>query len=115
MLARPNNLPEVTQDIEVMLCWFDSDKPLQLRGKYTIKHTTQDARCIVKEIKYKLDINTLHREQEDKTINANDIARVSLRTTKPLFVDSYRKNRITGSIILIDEATNNTVAAGMIR
>jgi len=115
MLARPNNLPEVTQDLEVMLCWFDSDKPLQLRGKYTIKHTTQDARCIVKEVKYKLNINTLHREQEDKTINANDIARVSLRTTKPLFTDSYRKNRITGSVILIDEATNNTVAAGMIR
>ena len=80
-----------------------------------IKHTTQDARCIVKEIKYRLDINTLHRDKEDLTIKTNDIARVSLRTTKPLFVDNYRKNRITGSIILIDEATNNTVAAGMIR
>lgn len=115
MIVRPNNAPEVTQDVEVMLCWFDSAKPLQVRGKYTIKHTTQEARCIVKEIKYKLDINSLSREKEDLQINMNDIARVSLRCTKPLFIDSYRRNRITGSIILIDEATNSTVAAGMIR
>ncbi|MEL6943291.1 MAG: sulfate adenylyltransferase, partial [Bacteroidota bacterium] len=71
-------------------------------------------RCVVKEIQYKLDINTLHRDLEEKTIKMNDIARVKLRTTKPLFVDEYRKNRITGSVILIDEATNNTVGAGMI-
>ncbi|MBT8221438.1 MAG: GTP-binding protein [Bacteroidia bacterium] len=115
MIVRPNNIPETSQDLEAMLCWFDSAKPLQLRGKYTIRHTTQEARCIIKEIRYKLDINTLHRELGDKTIRMNDIARVSIRTTKPLFVDAYNRNRITGSIILIDEATNNTVAAGMIR
>jgi len=114
MIVRENNQPEVTQDIEIMLCWFDEKKPLQLRGKYSIRHTTQEARCIVKEVRYKMDINTLHRNKEDNTLNVNDIGRVVLRTTAPLFVDSYRKNRITGSIILIDEATNNTVGAGMV-
>lgn len=114
MIVRANNQPNVTQDIEVMICWFDNAKPLMPRGKYTIQHTTQTARCIVKEIRYKLDINTLHRMPDEEKINMNDIARVSLRTTKALFVDSYRQNRITGSIILVDEATNNTVAAGMI-
>jgi sulfate adenylyltransferase subunit 1 len=77
-------------------------------------HTTQEARCIVKDIRYRLDINTLHRDVEDTTIRMNDIARIVLRTTKPLFFDSYRRNRITGSIILVDEGTNETVAAGMI-
>ena len=96
-----------------MVCWFN-ERPLQPRGKYTVLHTTSEARCIVKEIRYKLDINTLHRDQEDKTINMNDIARVVLRTTKPLFYDSYRKNRITGSVIFVDEGTNETVGAGMI-
>lgn len=114
MIVRENNQPEITQDIEVMLCWFDSNKPLQAKGKYSIRHTSQDARCVVKEIRYKLDINSLHRDIEDKIINMNDIARVVLRITKPLFVDSYRKNRNTGSVILVDEASNNTVAAGMI-
>lgn len=115
MLVRENNQPRVDQDIELMLCWFDNTKPMALNGKYTIMHTTAQARCIVKDIRYKLDINTLHRNLEDKNIGMNDIARVHLRTTKPLFVDAYRQNRITGSIILVDEATNNTVAAGMIR
>lgn len=113
MIVRENNKPEVTQDVEVMVCWF-TDKPLQLRGKYTIMHTTQEARCVIKEIRYKLDINTLHRNEEDKNIGINDIARVVLRTTKPLFVDAYRKNRTTGSVILIDEQTNETVGVGMI-
>lgn len=114
MIVRTHNQPTVTQDIEVMLCWFDSAKGIQPRGKYTIKHTTQEARCVIKEIRYKLDINSLHRNLEDTQLQANDIGRVVLRSTKPLFVDAYRKNRITGSIILIDEGTNNTVAAGMI-
>ncbi len=114
MIVRENNVPESTQDVDVMLCWFDSDKPLQQRGKYTVRHTTQDVRCVVKEIQYKLDIETLHRNKEDKTVKMNDIARVTLRTTKPLFIDPYRRNRITGSLILVDEATNNTVAAAMI-
>ena len=113
MIVRENNQPEVSQDLEVMVCWFH-EKPMRQRGKYTLMHTTQEARCVIKEIRYKLDINTLHRNQEDKEINMNDICRVVLRSTKPLFFDSYRKNRITGSIILIDEATNETVGAGMI-
>ncbi len=113
MIVRENNQPEVTQDIEVMVCWF-SERPLQLRGKYSILHTTQDARCIIKDIRYKLDINTLHRNEEDKVIKMNDIARIQLRSTKPLFVDSYRRNRNTGSLIFVDEGTNETVGAGMI-
>ncbi len=113
MIARVNNQPKVEQDIEVMVCWFN-ERPLQPRGKYTILHTTREARCVVKDIRYKLDINSLHRNQEDKTIGMNDIARVVLRTTKPLLHDSYRKNRIAGSLIFIDEATNETVGAGMI-
>lgn len=113
MIARENNQPETGQDIEVMVCWFN-EKPLQPRGKYAVKHTTQDVRCIVKDIRYKLDINTLHRDQEDNRIGMNDIARVLLRTTKPLLFDSYRKNRITGSLIFIDEGTNETMGAGMI-
>ncbi len=114
MIVRANNQPTVTQDIDIMICWFDNEKPIQLNGKYTIQHTTQFARCIVKDIQYKLDINTLHRLPEDKDINVNDIARITLRTTKPLFIDEYRQNRITGSIILVDETTNNTVGAGMV-
>ena len=114
MIVRENNTPETTQDLDIMVAWFDSEKAMQLNGKYTIMHTTQEARCVIKDIRYKLDINSLHRDVEDSNIQCNDIARIVLRTTKPLFVDSYRKNRITGSIILIDEATNRTVAAGMI-
>jgi sulfate adenylyltransferase subunit 1 len=113
MIVRTHNQPNISQDIEVMICWFN-ERPLQLNGKYTIMHTTQEARCIVKDIRYRLDINTLHRDVEDTTIRMNDIARIVLRTTKPLFFDSYRRNRITGSIILVDEGTNETVAAGMI-
>jgi sulfate adenylyltransferase subunit 1 len=113
MIVRENNQPEVTQDIEVMLCWFN-ERPLQVRGKYAIMHTTKEARCMIKEVRYRLDINTLHRDEENREINMNDIARVVLRTTAPLFVDAYRKNRITGSVILVDEQTNETVAAGMV-
>lgn len=113
MIVRENNQPEVTQDVEVMICWFN-EKPLQERGKYAIRHTTQEVRCIVKEVRYRLDINTLHRDEENKTIRMNDIGRLLLRTTSPLFTDPYRRNRITGSLIMIDEQTNETVAAGMI-
>lgn len=113
MIVRENNQPDVGQDIEIMVSWFH-EKPLQLRGKYTLMHTTKEARCIVKDIQYRLDINTLHRDLENKTIKMNDIARVTLRTTKPLFTDPYRRNRITGSMILIDEGTNETVGAGMV-
>lgn len=113
MIVRENNIPNIGQDLEVMVCWFN-ERPLQSRGKYAILHTTREARCIIKEIRYKLDINTLHRNLEDKRIGMNDIARAVLRTTKPLFYDSYRKNRITGSLIFVDEGTNETVGAGMI-
>jgi len=113
MIVRENNKPEVSQDIEAMICWM-GDSPLKEKGKYALKHTSKDARCMVKEIKYKVDINTLHRNEADKVIASNDIARVTLRTTSPLFIDQYSRNRNTGSLILIDEATNNTVGAGMI-
>jgi sulfate adenylyltransferase subunit 1 len=113
MLVRENNAPTVSQDIDMMVCWM-SEKPLALGGKYAIKHTTKDARCVIKDIRYKIDINTLHRHESDKSIGMNDIGRIQIRTTVPLFFDSYRKNRITGSVILIDESTNETVGAGMI-
>jgi sulfate adenylyltransferase subunit 1 len=113
MIVRENNHPRVEQDVEAMVCWF-AEKPLQLRGKYILRHTTQEVRCIIKDIRYKMDVNTLHRNLEDQHISMNDIARVVLRTTKPLFMDAYRNNRITGSVIFVDEGTNNTVGAGMI-
>jgi len=113
MIVRENNKPTIEQDIDVMICWMN-EKKMMLRGKYTIRHTSQTARCIIKEVKYKMDINTLHRIEEEKEIGLNDIGRISIRTTKPLFFDSYRRNRNTGSIILVDEATNETIAAGMI-
>ncbi len=113
MIVRENNNPTVSQDIDMMICWM-SEKPMMANGKYAVKHTSKDARCIIKEIRYKVDINSLHRLENDKNIGMNDIARIQIRTTLPLFFDSYRKNRITGSIILIDEATNETVGAGMI-
>ena len=113
MLVRENNKPTIEQDIDVMICWMNEKKMIP-RGKYTIRHTSQTARCIIKEVKYKMDINTLHRNEEDREIGLNDIGRITIRTTKPLFFDSFRRNRNTGSIILVDEATNETVAAGMI-
>lgn len=112
MIVRTNNQAESTQDIEAMVCWLNP-KGLVPRGKYAIKHTSKDARCMVQDVKYKIDINTLHRNEEDKNIGMNDIGRISLRTTSPLHVDKYSRNRITGSFILVDESTNETVAAGM--
>lgn len=113
MIVRENNVPEVGQDLDIMVCWLN-EKPLQPKGKYAIKHTTKEARCVIKEIKYKLNINTLHRNEQDLSIGLNDIGRISIRTTAPLFYDSYRRNRNTGSLILVDEGTNETVGAGMI-
>ena len=113
MIVRANNSPKAQQDIDLMICWMN-EKKLVLNGKYSIKHTSKNARCIVKEIKYKMDINNLHRLENDKEIGLNDIARISIRTTSPLFIDEYKRNRNTGSLILIDEATNETVGAGMI-
>mgnify|MGYP000389056011 FL=1 len=113
MLVRENNKPTVDQDIDIMICWMNEKKMIP-GGKYTVRHTSQTARCIIKEVKYKMDINSLHRNEEDREIGLNDIGRITIRTTKPLFFDSYTRNRNTGSIILVDEATNETVAAGMI-
>ncbi len=113
MLVSPNNVPSSSQDIDVMLCWFN-ERPLQPGGKYGIKHTSRDARCLIKEVKYKMDINTLRKAEGDLNIRMNDIGRVQLRTTVPLHFDAYGRNRYTGSVILIDEGTNETVAAGMI-
>lgn len=113
MIVRENNQPQVEQDIDLMLCWL-GNKELVANGKYGILHTTNEARCIIKEINYKVNINNLHRIEDDKQIKMNDIARVKIRTTKPLFYDRYTRNRITGSLVLFDEATNVTVAAGMI-
>ena len=113
MLVRANNQPQATQDVELMICWL-GEKPLSEKGKYTIKHTSKEVRGIIKKILYKVDINTLHRNENDKIINSNDIARISMRVTHPLLLDKYNKNRITGSLIIIDEITNNTVGAGMI-
>ena len=113
MIVNKNSLPNVSQDIDLMVCWFN-ERPLMPGGKYAIKHTTKDARCMIKEIAYKVDVNTLEKNFDDKKINMNDIARIKIKTTIPLFYDSYRKNRNTGSLIIIDEGTNETVAAGMI-
>ena len=114
MIVRPNNQPTVTQDLDVMLCWLNNS-PAQARAKYILRHTTNESRCMIKEVLYKVNINTLHRIEDDKEIGMNDIVRVKIRSTKPLFVDEYNDNRNTGSIILVDESTNETVAAGMIR
>ena len=113
MIVRENNQSKVEQDVDVMLCWLN-EKNLVLRGKYAIKHTSNDVRCIIKEIKYKVNVNTLHRIEDDKVVKMNDIARISIRTTKPLLFDKYVRNRSTGSLILIDEGTNETVGAGMV-
>jgi sulfate adenylyltransferase subunit 1 len=113
MIVKPNNQPQAGQDIELMVCWLN-DKKLQPGGKYTLKHTTKDVRCIVKDVRYKVNINTLHRVEDDRSIGMNDIGRILVRTTQPLFYDSYSRNRSTGSLILVDEFTNETVAAGMI-
>lgn len=113
MIVRTNNKPEAAQDIEVMLCWLNNS-PAKPRAKYTIKHTSNDQKAMIKEVVYKIDIETLGRNKEDKELNMNDISKVKIRTTKPLMVDSYRENRITGSIILVDDTTNETVAAGMV-
>ena len=113
MIVGRNNQPHIGQEIDLMVCWFN-ERPLNLAGKYAVKHTTRDVRCVIKEVNFKMDINTLEENTSDKEIKMNDIGRIRLKTTQPLYYDSYTKNRITGSLVLIDEATNETVAAGMI-
>ena len=113
MIVRENNVPEIGQDIEVLVTWM-STRPIQSRTKVVIKHTTNETIGMVKELKYKIDINTLHRLENIDKVEMNDIARLSIRTAKPLFYDAYKRNRQTGSIIIIDEQTNETIGAGMI-
>jgi sulfate adenylyltransferase subunit 1 len=97
-----------------MICWFSADKQLAGRGKYVLRHTEKEVKAIVTEVKYKVNINTLHKIEDDLVFSLNDIGRISLRTSAPLIADSYKRNRISGSFVLIDEQTNETVAAGMI-
>ena len=113
MIVKTNNQPTTGQDIEAMICWF-SERPLAQRGKFVVRHATREAKAILKDVRYKVNINTLHKIEDDLTFNMNDIGRITLRTSTPLIYDSYSKNRTTGSFILIDENTNETVAAGMI-
>ena len=113
MIVRENNVPNVGQDLDVLITWMSS-KPLQLRTKVVIKHTTNECLGMIKELKYKIDINSLHRIEDIDAVTMNDIARISIRASKPLFYDAYQQNRQTGSIIIIDEQTNETIGAGMI-
>jgi bifunctional enzyme CysN/CysC len=114
MICRPHNAPAVAQDVEAMICWMDETAPLRVGAKYTIKHTTRTARTVVRGLQYRLDVNTLHRDEDAPQLGLNEIGRVKLRTTVPLLADEYRRNRTTGGFILIDETTNRTVGAGMI-
>jgi len=114
MLCRPHNQPQVGQDIDAMICWMGEQASLAPNAKYAIKHTTRTGRALIKSLQYRLDVNSLHRDHEATSLTLNEIGRVSLRTTTPLFFDEYRRNRDTGSFILIDEGTNNTVGAGMV-
>ena len=113
MICRPHNRPTVERHIEAIVCWM-TDEPVVAGGRYAIKHTTRSARAIVEEIRYRIDVNSLHRDEDSRQLGLNDIGRLRLRTTVPLIFDEYRRNRTTGSFVLIDEATNGTVGAGMI-
>jgi len=114
MICRPNNQPSVNQDLQAMVCWMSESTELVPRMKLVLKHTTRSTRALVSDIQYRLDVNTLHRDEKPESLKLNEIGRVSLRSTQPLFFDEYRRNRNTGSFILMDEATNTTVAAGII-
>ena len=113
MIVRENNIPRSGQDLEIMLCWLN-EKKLNPNTSYILRHTTREIRAFIKGIRYKIDITNLRRMENETSLSMNDIGRVQLRTTQPLIYDSYRRNRNTGSLILIDERTNETVGAGMI-
>jgi sulfate adenylyltransferase subunit 1 len=113
IIAKPNNQPKAEQDIDVMICWMNQ-QPARVNSKYFIRHSTKEVKGVIKEIQYKMDINSLNRDENAEDLKMNDIARVRIRTSQPLFFDSYRKNRFTGSLILVAEGTNETVGAGMI-
>mgnify|MGYP003109007948 FL=1 len=113
MIVKVNNKPEAEQEFSAMICWLNNE-PSKPRAKYTIMHTSNEQTAMIKSVLYKIDINTYDRDEEDKDLKMNDIARVTIRTTRRLMVDEYRDNRNTGSFILVDDVTNETVAAGMI-
>jgi sulfate adenylyltransferase subunit 1 len=113
MIVKENELPESGQDINLMTCWFN-ERPLKVGGKYLVRNYSNETACIIKSVGYKMNIDTLEKETTRPEVRMNDIANISIRTSKPLFYDSYRKNNITGSLIFIDEGSNETVAAGMI-
>ena len=113
LVCKPENAPTATQDLDALICWM-ADEPLRPRQRIAIKHTPRTVRGMVKELAYRLDVNTLHRDPDAGELGLNDIGRVKLRVTQPLFVDDYTRNRVTGRFILIDEATNATVGAGML-
>lgn len=113
MLVHANQKPQISQDIILMVCWFN-EKPLVPGNKYLVRHTSSEAKCSIKSIDFKMDINTMEKNNDDKILKMNDIGQVTLRTAKALFFDSYKNNRITGSLIFVDEGTNETVGAGMI-
>jgi bifunctional enzyme CysN/CysC len=114
LICRVHNAPAPMQDIDALVCWMDESASLQPGRRYAVKHTTRSARAVVKELQYRLDINTLHRDESARELRLNEIGRVRLRTTVPLLADSYRRNRATGGFIVIDEASNRTVGAAMI-
>ncbi|MEM6911275.1 MAG: GTP-binding protein [Verrucomicrobiota bacterium] len=114
MIVKKNNPPEVTQDVEAMICWFAEDKKLIPRNRYLLRHTSREVKAVVREIDYKVDINTLHKIENDPEFSLNEIGRIKLRTSAPIFLDRYNRNRKCGAFVLIDEMTNNTVAAGMV-
>ncbi len=114
MICRPNNRPAVAQDIEAMVCWMSSDQVLAKRSRLVVKHTSRTVKAIVTDLHYRIDVNTLHRDESAAQLGLNEIGRVRLRLTQPIFCDPYARNRTTGGLILIDEATNATVGAAMI-
>ena len=114
MICRPHNQPSVTQDVDAMVCWMSESRKLSARDRLIVKHTTRTVKAIVRDLHYRLDVNTLHRHEGVSDLSLNEIGRVTLRLTHPLFCDPYTRNRQTGGIILVDEATGATVGAGMI-
>ena len=114
MICRPHNKPTVTQDVEAMVCWMISDKPLTPRSRFIVKHTSRTVKAIVKDLHYRIDVNTLHRDESPGQLGLNEVGRVTLRLTQPIFCDPYTRNRLTGGMILIDEAANATAGAAMI-
>jgi sulfate adenylyltransferase subunit 1 len=114
MIVPSDNLPEVTKDLNVMICWFN-EKPLMIRGKYILRHSSSEVKCMVMSVNHKVNINSLEEVSADDIVKMNDIANITIKTTAPIFIDDYKKNQVSGSLILVDEATNETVGAGMVR